>query len=257
MKTPRPPMAIEQWPARLEQALEAARGPLRRAMVLHQTDSTQDAARRLDAKIGDVVVAWRQTNGRGRLARNWADTLDQGVAMTMVVQRDRPERLAIAAALAVSSAVAVTCRRKPDRVSIKWPNDVYVGSRKIAGILIEQVDDRALVGVGINVLQMEWPPAIAHRAISIRQLGVRTDRLRVIIRVLLAMQLALGKSDASLAEDFALRDSLSGSLATFGCGGRLIHGRVLRVDPMNGLAVLTATEGEVWLPAATTSVMKE
>jgi biotin-[acetyl-CoA-carboxylase] ligase BirA-like protein len=250
----KPRIAFERWEDLLQRAVLLRPGPLQRVKVVAQTDSTQDAARRMGAQAGDVIVAGRQTNGRGRLGRAWADTGYGGVAVTMAVNRGRPERLAIASAVATCSAIQATCRNKAI-VHIKWPNDIMCGHYKMAGILIEQFDDLALIGVGINVRQTQWPADIAERALSIVLLGVRATRLRVTLRLLLAMQISLTMSDERLSAEFANRDGLCGMRASFLCNGKAYAGKVLRVDPMRGLAVLTDTEGEVWLPAATTTVI--
>jgi BirA family biotin operon repressor/biotin-[acetyl-CoA-carboxylase] ligase len=250
------PVPIEQWPDILNESLLRYHGPLKRAIVLHETDSTQDAARRLDAQIGDVVVASRQTNGRGRLGRAWLDTDIEGVALTLVVARDRPERLAIASAIGLCDGLQA-CAGKHAVLGIKWPNDILANGQKLAGVLVEQSHDRALVGIGANVSQVAWPSELAGRAISLAQIGAMVDRLAVVDSIVFCMQNALELSDDELVRQFAKVDTLVGTIATFAVGGRNVRGKVLRVDPMKGLAVLTETAGEVWLPAATTSVIRD
>lgn len=245
---------IDQWEQRLRVTLRED-GLWRRLVILHETDSTQDAARRLEARIGDVVIAGRQTRGRGRLGRSWADTDEDGVAMTMVMPRDRPERLAIASAVAVCDAIAAFANDAS--VGIKWPNDIMVKGRKVAGILIEQVEDCAYVGVGVNVGQRAFDPSLADSAISLHQLGDYRDRVAVLGMVLHCVQWVMRATDADIVARFEKRDVLTGTICGFRTGEREVRGQVLRVDPMKGLAVLTETAGEVWLPAATTSVIKE
>ncbi|MEE9131785.1 MAG: hypothetical protein V3T84_17375, partial [Phycisphaerales bacterium] len=76
---------LEQWKERLDAVVASDGEVLGRAIVIRETASTQDAARRLGAQPGDVVVAWRQTAGRGRLGRRWADTREDGVALSIVL----------------------------------------------------------------------------------------------------------------------------------------------------------------------------
>ena len=246
-------LPIEQWALDIQRGLAAVSGPLKRVAVVGEVDSTHDEARRMEAEPGQVIVAWRQLRGRGRLGRAWEDTGEDGVAMTMVVQRDRPERLAIASAVGACLGIERLCGEQA-KVRIKWPNDVLANERKIAGILVEQVDDRALIGVGVNVRQTVWPEALADRAVSLTQLGVDVDRLHAILFVLTGMQIALGAADQEIERLFKERDGLSGKAATFLSGGREIRGLVDRIDPMRGLALET-NKGMVWLPAATTSVV--
>jgi len=254
--TTSPPIPIQHWTDALQAAIDPLPTPrmFQRVTVLAETGSTQDAASRLHAQPGDIVVAWRQISGRGRLGRAWADTGENGVAMTLVIKPDRPERLAIAAAvgtaLGIESATSLV-------TGIKWPNDVMINSRKVAGVLIEQNADRALIGIGVNVHQTTWPAELADRAISLHQAGASVDRLDVMCLLLASLARALTMSDKDLAAAFIQRDGLHGTRAGFCCGETTVHGTVLRVDPMRGLAVRTNDGREVWLEAARTTMMKD
>lgn len=171
---------------------------------------------------------------------------------------ERSERLSILTAVATARAIDdLAAGAAPAPIQIKWPNDIVVNGMKIAGVLIEQDDERALVGIGVNGKQIRWPDDLRGRAISLLQLGVARDRLHVIFALIVRLQYALQLSDEQLIQEFAERDALRGQSASFRSGEREIRGRVLRVDPMQGLAVQTESEGEVWLPAATTTVVKE
>ena len=243
---------IDTWPGRLQQVLDTAAKRLRRVTVLAETDSTQDAARRLMAEPGDVVVTWRQRAGRGRLGRTWADTAREGIAATFVVTAaQQPERLAVTAAVGTARAAQAFLH---DRVGIKWPNDIVVDGRKLAGVLIEQTDDKALIGIGLNVNQRAWPPDLQHRAVSLAQLRGAVDRLEVLEALLLAIDESLGLSDDALAAEFAARDRLRGATATFRRGRQTVTGVVSRVDPLRGLVVETIG-GERYLPAAATTLV--
>lgn len=253
---------VEEWQRVLSAATAHLRDPPVKVVVYPQLESTQDQAREMQAVPGAVIIAGRQTRGRGRFGRAWADTADEGVAMTLVIRKERPERLAIAAGVAVAMCVDGIARVGPHRrfdekIGIKWPNDIVAGGRKLAGVLIEQTDDRALVGIGVNVGQTDWPADLADRAISLQQLGVETSRLNVALLIILALRQVASISDDSIVRAFMRFDILAGMTCGFRVGEREVRGKVLRVDPMNGLAVLTENEGEVWLPAATTTVIKE
>ena len=220
-----------------------------RVVIVQETTSTQDAARSLDP--GSVVIACRQTTGRGRLGRAWADTGDEGIAASFVCAADAPQRLAVSCAV----AVARTAESLLDRlVGIKWPNDIVVEGRKLAGILIEQSGDRVVIGIGMNVLQTSWPPDLADRAVSLAQLGASCDRLTVAAALLRAMSETLPWDDDRLSEEFTRRDILVGTHAAFRCDRRTITGTVVKIDPMLGLLVQTDRE-EIYLPAATTAVV--
>jgi BirA family transcriptional regulator, biotin operon repressor / biotin---[acetyl-CoA-carboxylase] ligase len=113
------------------------------------TPSTQDEARRLVragiAEVGDVILAEEQTSGRGRFGRTWVSPTG-GLYATIVCESNLV--LSLKAGLAVAHAL----RRAGVGAFLKWPNDVQVDGRKIAGILIEQSDRVAYVGIGLNLL---------------------------------------------------------------------------------------------------------
>lgn len=242
-------MTAGDWTTRLHAAL---RGPFERVVVVDETASTQDAARRTDAGPGTVLVARRQTAGRGRFGRAWTDTGDEGIAASFVVtRRPRPEAMAIAAAVAAAVAAESALGRP---VGIKWPNDVVADGRKLAGVLVEQWDDRAVIGIGMNVRQTAWPPALAGRAVSLVELGAECTRLDVLAGLIRAVGVTLPAAADRLREQFARRDVLSATHAAFRSSGRTITGTVVRVDPMHGLLVRTGRE-HVYLDAATTTVL--
>jgi len=131
---------------------------------------TETASTNLDARggsHGDVFTADYQTAGRGRLDHKWLSPPGTNLMMSAVLSVEGlpPEQvvtLPLVAGLAVCRAVAPVVRP-----SLKWPNDVLVEGRKLAGILCERVDDRVIVGIGVNVAQREFPAEIAGRATSL------------------------------------------------------------------------------------------
>jgi biotin-[acetyl-CoA-carboxylase] ligase BirA-like protein len=243
-------LALERWPEFLEAAI-AESSVFRRVMVLRETDSTQDAARRMQATPGDVLVAWQQTRGRGRLERRWIDDHAEGLAMTVLVPAQPAARLSIASALAVVRAVQP---HVAPAVGIKWPNDVHVLGRKLAGILIEQFGSSAAVGIGINVKQSQWPAELAHRAISMRQAGAVVDRVQLTANLLQEFEAVLGLDEQQITAEFAQYDLLSGHVATIRCNGRDFSGQIVAIDPLQGLRIQCA-DGEHWLDAATSTVI--
>ncbi len=116
---------------------------------LRSTASTQTAARKLiqdgDARIGDIVMAESQTAGRGRFGRTWISPRG-GIYATIICPGGDP-------LLAAKSGLSVieVLRSANVPAAIKWPNDVLVGDKKLAGVLIESDGECALVGIGMNV----------------------------------------------------------------------------------------------------------
>ena len=112
------------------------------------TDSTNERARVLasaGAPHGTLVTADEQQAGRGRQGRTWSAPPKSAVLMSAVL-RELSETLPLAAAVAV-------CEALPVEAQIKWPNDVWIESRKVAGILVEARPQEgwAVLGIGLNV----------------------------------------------------------------------------------------------------------
>lgn len=134
--------------------------PTRFGEVRHLTevDSTNRYAleeARAGAPTGLVVVADHQTAGRGRLGRTWeappGASLLVSVLLRPALDPDRRHLVVLAAAVAMAEAVGA---RSGVEATLKWPNDLLAGDRKLAGILAEASGDAVVVGIGVNV---EWP----------------------------------------------------------------------------------------------------
>ena len=164
----------------------------RRITYLATTTSTMDVARAeaaAGAPHGAVVFAEEQTAGRGRFGRRWVSPAGRNLYLTLILRPDAGHlrRLSMVVPLAICRAVeAVT----PLRPAIKWPNDVLVGGRKLAGVLIEGESSGAellyaLAGIGLNVNDPIDDPEIADIATSLsRQSGEETPREPVLAALL-------------------------------------------------------------------------
>ena len=136
-------------------------------------DSTNQRGKELaaaGAPHGTVVTADEQTAGRGRQGRSWVAPPGRALLMSLVL-RDLDERFPL---VPLAAAVAV-CRAFPQADGIKWPNDVWVGGRKVAGILVEgrPRDGWAVLGIGLNVATEagEFPEDLRDTATSLRAAG--------------------------------------------------------------------------------------
>ena len=164
----------------------AAAGRPGPSWVIHhkaETGSTNADAR--SGGHGDVYTADFQTAGRGRLDHKWLSPAGSNLMMSVVlsVEGMEPEQVAtlplvvgLAVARAVNGQDARSARKNvaecAERAScpfatLKWPNDVLVNGRKIAGILCERHGDNVIVGIGVNVGQTEFDAEIADRATSL------------------------------------------------------------------------------------------
>jgi BirA family biotin operon repressor/biotin-[acetyl-CoA-carboxylase] ligase len=148
--------------------------------TIHRLDavaSTQGEAARFaaaGASEGTVVTATHQSAGRGRRGREWLDTRGESLLMSIVLRP--PIQAALAPQLSLVAAVAVVDALGTAGVTatIRWPNDVMVGNRKICGMLPEAVTARegtighVILGIGLNVNQRGFPASIRTLATSVR-----------------------------------------------------------------------------------------
>lgn len=158
----------------------------RRVIEYDELPSANDRAAELAAEPdaeGTVVIARRQTAGRGRLGRAWNSATDAGVWLSAVVRPpaglNRPPVLTAWAAVAVADLIVELTGAVP---AVKWPNDVLIAGRKVAGILIEQ-RAATIVGVGLNVCQSEAEFAAAGLPAAgslLTQTGRAPDRAAVV-----------------------------------------------------------------------------
>ena len=148
-----------------------------------ETDSTNTQAKRMakeGAPHGTVLIAGRQTGGRGRMGRSFSSPEGMGVYLSVILRPDCPPdrlmHLTCAAAVAGCKAVETVCGITP---GIKWTNDLVYGRKKLGGILTElSIDSKsglveyAIVGIGINCLQNteDFPPELREIATSVSKI---------------------------------------------------------------------------------------
>lgn len=145
---------------------------------LKETDSTNRYLKELAAsgeKEGTIVVANRQSAGRGRLGRSFFSPEEKGIYMSVLL---RPE-IELDRAVLITSMAAVAVARAVERVSgipaqIKWVNDIFLNKKKVCGILTEAGIDAengrleyAVLGIGVNVGKMEFPEELKEIATSV------------------------------------------------------------------------------------------
>jgi BirA family biotin operon repressor/biotin-[acetyl-CoA-carboxylase] ligase len=216
---------------------------------LRQTGSTNDHARTLalaGAPHGTLVTADVQSAGRGRQGRAWTAPAGRALLASLLL-RDPPPLLSLAAAVAVARACGPGAQ-------IKWPNDVLVDGRKVAGILVEARPQHgwAVLGVGINVaVQVEDLPAeLRGRAGTLgRSPG---DREAVLTDLLAALEDVLALPGGAVLERWREQDALLGREVRWRDGrgeaaGIDEAGRLLVVGPDGRRTALDA--GEVHLGA--------
>ncbi len=166
-----------------------------------EVTSTQEIAKKLAIQgyeEGTIVVAEKQTQGRGRVGREWFSPFG-GVWLSIILKPKIPPQHAQKITLLVAVAIAKTIRKMYNLdAKIKWPNDVLIGNRKVCGILVEASGeaDRVnymVVGVGVNINFdfRKIQPKLAETAISISQaLGKKVSRVEFVQNFLVEMEKA-------------------------------------------------------------------
>jgi BirA family biotin operon repressor/biotin-[acetyl-CoA-carboxylase] ligase len=157
------------------------------------TPSTQRMLAEDEAE-GAVAVAEEQTEGRGRLGRTWEAPAGTSVLVSVLllpaVAASRLPELSLVAGNAVAEAILEVTGIEP---AIKFPNDVLIGGRKVAGILAESSEGRVVLGIGVNANQtLEQLPAKAQtEPTSLRlELGEPVSRLQLLAAILLQLERA-------------------------------------------------------------------
>jgi BirA family transcriptional regulator, biotin operon repressor / biotin---[acetyl-CoA-carboxylase] ligase len=230
-------------------------GPL---VHLDVVGSTNDRARRLalaGAPHGTVVTAEQQTAGRGRQGRTWSAPAGRALTLSALVRLPAAEFEPLP--LAVAIAVCEACEAiAPVACRIKWPNDVWIDHRKVAGVLIEArpLDGWAVIGIGLNVdtREEELPGELRESAGSLRiAVGGPIDRDAALDALLarLAAWVARLDAPAGIAAAFRERDALHGERIAWTAGQSRHEGEAGGIDEDGALVVFTDNGERVRLDA--------
>jgi BirA family transcriptional regulator, biotin operon repressor / biotin---[acetyl-CoA-carboxylase] ligase len=190
-------------------------------------DSTNlEAMRQAKSGVAEglIIIAREQMRGRGRLERSWHSPKDAGLYFSIVLRPsfeiDRWPLISVAAALGVTGALVKTCQLTVD---IKWPNDICIGPRKLAGILAETADGAAVIlGIGINLTSQSFPPELNEVACSIESVTNRPVDREVLIAQLIE---ALARRYEMLHTEQGCRQTI----ADWCAGSSYAYGRHVRV----------------------------
>jgi BirA family biotin operon repressor/biotin-[acetyl-CoA-carboxylase] ligase len=223
--------------------------------VFEVTSSTMDVAEKLardGVREGVVVFAESQTKGRGRLGRPWLSPSRKGLWFSVLLRPDlRPQaatQLTVAAATALVRALRDTAGVLPE---IKWPNDILIGGKKIAGVLTElsaeldQIKYLVLgLGVDVNLTAADLPADLRATATSLRletgRAWRRADVAASVLRELDAAYARLGRGQfASLADEWERHCSTLGRRLTIRVGDRRLTGRAESLDEDGALLLRT------------------
>ena len=220
-----------------------------------ETGSTNEdalAAARGGAVSGSLFVTEQQSRGRGRSGKSWQAASGAGLLFSLLLRPEpsagHPSALTLAVGLGVRAALGPYSSAA---LSVKWPNDVLAGQRKLAGVLCEAElssgrIDALVIGVGINVGQAQFPPELVESAVSLAALGPGPAGLRgreeLLLEVLVAVEArvkaCLSSGFAQLAGEFAAHDALRNARVS-----------VTGSAPLEGIARGVDSEGRLLLEA--------
>src|SRR5476651_1654536 len=223
--------------------------------VFEQTTSTNDVIEKLardGVKEGAVVFAESQTKGRGRLGRKWISPAHKGLWFSILLRPQlRPQeatQLTVASATALRRAIQNETGLKPE---IKWPNDVLIGGKKVAGILTElsaEVDrvKHIILGIGIdvNLDAGELPTDLRKTATSLKmESGEMISRAELAVAILRELDFDYarigGGKFAAVAGEWEANCATIGKNVTVHIGDRKIRGRAESLDDDGALLVRT------------------
>lgn len=233
----------------------------RSIQIFDQVHSTNTLAKELaaaGAPGGTILIADRQTGGRGRLGRSFLSPGDVGIYLSAIIRPDCPPQslmhLTCAVAVAMCDAVEAAFGFRP---GIKWTNDLVVGTKKLGGILTELslnprtgLVDWAVLGIGINCRQSEqhFDESIRSMACSARMIvGRDVDRNRLaseMIRALERMEQNLLAGRQAMLGRYRLDCITLGQQISILRGDDVSHGTALDIDP-EGALIVRLDSGEI------------
>ncbi|MFC4015683.1 biotin--[acetyl-CoA-carboxylase] ligase [Nonomuraea purpurea] len=220
--------------------------------VVESTGSTNadlaEAARR-GAEEGAVLVAEAQEAGRGRLGRTWSAPPRSGLTFSILLRPEAPPAAQGWLSLLYGVAAASAVRRLAEvDVRLKWPNDLLIGERKLAGVLAERVGDAVVIGMGLNVtLRPEELPVETATSLGIEEAACldRDPLLRAVLREVEAHYREWAQAGGD-AEASGLRSAYLAASATI---GRRVRVELPNEQSLTGLATGVDHFGHLLLDA--------
>ena len=253
-------VAAEARPLRIRD-VEAGLAPRRLGTRFHyfrEIDSTNNYARALAERgepQGAIVIAERQTLGRGRLGRRWVSPPYVNLYCSIILRPTLPPaqtpRVTLTAAVALADAIESF---SPVAPVIKWPNDILAGDKKLAGVLTEAVSNSqrvefVILGIGVNLNYSpdSMPPEIRERATSLSVLaGKSVSREGFLRRLLQDLDRCYGILEetgfAALASRWDARFGLRGRRVRVEMTDRTIIGRAIGIDA-DGALIIESPDG--------------
>ena len=206
------------------------------------------------SRHGDVIWTDDQYEGQGQRGKQWDSRPGKNIAMSVVYL---PEDLPVDQIFLINEMVAVAVSKAIEKETglstrIKWPNDIYIGGQKVAGLLVQnglkgKKVDHLVIGVGINVNQEQFPSHLPNPAslmvLADREVDRQSLMSAVVREIDQGMEVIYQGEGQQWHEQFESRMLLLHHLAKFRLEGEEIEGRIQGVDE-NGRLVLETEDGQ-------------
>jgi BirA family biotin operon repressor/biotin-[acetyl-CoA-carboxylase] ligase len=231
----------------------------KRILHLAEVDSTQNIADKLardGAEEGTCVVAEKQTSGRGRMSRNWASPFKDGVYISIILRPNLKPlhiiQIPLIAGVALVKAIQKTTNLAP---SIKWPNDIFLSGRKVAGILTEvncDIDTVAYIilgmGINVNTRTTSLPKEVKGIATSLSQeCGHEVSRVDFLKQLMCELEVVYSDFVANGFENIGKQwmeyNNTIGSDITVNDGQNVFEGKAVRIDE-DGFLIIQTENGQ-------------
>jgi BirA family biotin operon repressor/biotin-[acetyl-CoA-carboxylase] ligase len=244
----------QQW---IQSQLQAVH--IGKEIIIHDSvDSTNDIAKRMIGNLdneGTVFLANSQTQGKGRQGRSWHSEENVGIYFsTFLVTSLAPHKVAQIALVAGVALVHASNEFSRARADLKWPNDILINGKKVAGILTEYSKNKThaevILGIGINVNHAHFPVPLQHIATSMAmENGEIFERLPLITFLLNRLdQEYLCFLDEGISPTIAqwnLNSDMFGKQVTVTKGTQTFFGTAMKLDEEGHLVVLTEEDEEI------------
>ncbi|MBR3835278.1 MAG: biotin--[Clostridia bacterium] len=227
-------------------------------IVYDTVGSTNDLAKKLrcEGQKQFLLLANEQTNGRGRQGKSFFSPKDSGLYFSLTFNTQEPDF----DFTGVTCAVAVACARAIEKLTdlspqIKWVNDIYIGSKKVCGILVQAVSnnnriERLIIGVGINISTVEFPEELETIAGS---LGKKIDRSIFAAEIVNNIRKLLNDKSLGYIDEYRQKSNVLGKEIVYTQNNVPHFAKAVDIDEKGGLVVeengekTTLTSGEISL----------
>lgn len=238
---------------------------------LHQSDSTNsEIVRSLvdNPSEGLTVVADSQTDGRGRRGRSWHSEPGTGIYLSTLIRPNLlPEQLPILTLMAGLATVIAVNDLIPQSAKLKWPNDLLLNGKKIAGILCEYhpsttKNHAVIIGIGINVNHTYFPSDIKNTATSLKlECGENIDRTSLIKRLITQLDFEYSELKNNrlqgLIDNWTHHTDLLGKTITITQNNQSIIAKAKHLDSIGRLVIEDESGQEIALDSGEVSIREK